>query len=381
MGERLPASPGKAVMDVVEVRAPSRAGSPVTVQHVKKALMLGAILLVLGVTYVRTGIDPLKLWEKRHHAWTYLFGRELTVEELEEARRQAERMPEIILTQEILQEIKAKAHASGRLAESSALLREAKALAEKRLAAMPEEERRSLADKEFKRLVTEKRGGFFPPQTSASNIKSYAVSLMETVAIAIWGSLLAVLWALPVSFFAARNTLEIFFPGEGWIYRTLRRACQFTIRRLLDFCRGFNEFVMALVFVAVIGLGPFAGVMALAIHTFGILGKVFSEAIEAIEPGQAEAVSATGAGPLQVLSFAVMPQVMPLVVSYSLLRFESNVRSATILGFCGAGGIGFLMFDKISSYQYRDVATMMGMVILAVTIIDTLCAKLRRRFI
>ncbi|WP_448382984.1 phosphonate ABC transporter, permease protein PhnE [Desulfosoma sp.] len=368
-------------MDVVEAKAPSRVGFSISFQQVKKALMLTGILLVLGVTYVRTGIDPMKLWEKRHHAWTYLFGRELTPDELETARRQAERMPQIILTQEILQELKEKARASGRTADPSALSLEAKALAEKRVAAMPEEERRALVDKEFQRLVTEKRGGFFPPQTSASSVKAYAVSLFETVAIAIWGSLLAVLWALPVSFLAARNTLEIFFPGEGWLYRTVRRTCQFTIRRFLDFCRGFNEFVMALVFVAVIGLGPFAGIMALAIHTFGILGKVFSEAIEAIEPGQVEAVSATGAGPLQVLSFAVMPQVMPLVVSYSLLRFESNVRSATILGFCGAGGIGFLMFDKLSSYQYRDVATMMAMVILAVTIIDTLCAKLRRRFI
>lgn len=368
-------------MDVVEVEAPSRVASSITAQHVKKALAIGALLLVLGVTYVRTGIDPMKLWQKRHNAWTYLFGRELTAEELETARRQAERMPQIILTQEILQQLKTKARASGQFPDSSALSLEAKELAEKRLAAMPEEERRTLVDKEFQRLVSEKRGGFFPPQTSASSIKAYAVSLFETVAIAIWGSLLAVLWALPVSFLAARNTLEIFFPGDGWIYRVLRRMCQFTIRRLLDFCRGFNEFVMALVFVAVIGLGPFAGIMALAIHTFGILGKVFSEAIEAIEPGQVEAVSATGAGPLQVLSFSVMPQVMPLVVSYSLLRFESNVRSATILGFCGAGGIGFVMFDKLSSYQYRDVATMMGMVILAVTVIDTLCAKLRRRFI
>jgi phosphonate transport system permease protein len=137
---------------------------------------------------------------------------------------------------------------------------------------------------------------------------------------------------------------------------------------------------MALIFVAVIGLGPYAGVLALAIHTFGILGKVFSEAIEQIEPGQVEAVTASGAGPAQIMAFSVIPQVMPLIVSYTLLRFESNVRSATILGFVGAGGIGFLMFDKINGYLYREVCTMMIMVIVSVTLIDYLCGILRRRF-
>ncbi len=377
----LPVPSGKVFMEHIEVKTFSKFGFRIPFHRLKQVLAGGCVLVILVVTYVRCGIDPLKLWEKRHHAWTYLFGRQLTDEEVESARRQAERMPLIILSQEILQELKDKARSSPQTLDSSALTLEAKNLAEKRLATMPEEQRRAIVDKEFHRLVTEKRGGFFPPHTSPSSLKDYSKSLLETVAIAIWGSLLAVLWALPVSFLAAQNTLRIFFPGDSRSYRWTRRTCQFLVRRLLDFCRGFNEFVMALVFVAVIGLGPFAGIMALAIHTFGILGKIFSEAIEAIEPGQVEAVTATGAGPLQVLSFAVMPQVMPLVVSYSLLRFESNVRSATILGFCGAGGIGFLMFDKISSYQYREVATMMAMVIFAVTVIDTLCAKLRRRFI
>jgi len=165
--------------------------------------------------------------------------------------------------------------------------------------------------------------------------------------------------------------------GEGRHQALIRWLSRLAVRRLLDFCRGFNEFVMALIFVAVIGLGPFAGVLALFIHTFGLLGKVFSEAIE---PGQVEAVQASGAGPGQIISFAVLPQVMPLIVSYSLLRFESNVRSATILGFCGAGGIGFLMFDKINGYLYREVSTMMILVIFGVFIIDYLCGILRARF-
>jgi phosphonate transport system permease protein len=346
-----------------------------------RALVTVTVLAVLAVTYVWTEINPVKLWEKRENAWDYLFGRRLTQEELQDARRQAERMPLIVLTQEILQELKEDARRRGVAEDPATLLRRARESARERLESMPAERREDLVREEFSRIVDEKRGGFFPPETGTGPLMSYTKALLETVAMAVWGSLLAIAWALPISFLAARNSLEVLLPGDGAVFRWARKACQFVVRRVLDFCRGFNEFVMALVFVAVIGLGPFAGVMALAIHTFGILGKVFSEAIEAVEPGQVEAVAASGAGPLQVLSFAVLPQVMPLVVSYSLLRFESNVRSASILGFCGAGGIGFLMFDKLNGYQYREVATMMLLVIVSVTIIDYLCGALRRRFI
>ena len=112
-----------------------------------------------------------------------------------------------------------------------------------------------------------------------------------------------------------------------------------------------------------------------------MLGKVFSEGIEAIEPGQVEAVEASGASSFQTIAFSVMPQMMPLIASYSLLRFETNVRSATILGFVGAGGIGFLIFDKLNGYLYREVCTMMILVILMVTIIDYVCGHIRRRFV
>lgn len=369
-------------MDVVSIEASSSGFRiPHAWKRAQRAFTVAVVVGILGVTYVWIGIQPIKLWEKRHHAWTYLFGRELSDQEIQEGRRMAERMVEVVLTQNILQELKEHVGSTHPSTDTASLTQEAKSLAAERLATMPATELQAMIDKEFHRLVDEKRGGFFPPQTSLTSVTTYLVALLETVAIAIWGSLLAVLWALPASFFAARNGLGILFPGDEPFYRGFRALAYFTTRRLLDFCRGFNEFVMALVFVAVIGLGPFAGVMALAIHTFGILGKVFSEAIEAVDPGQVEAVTATGAGPFQVLSFSVLPQVMPQVISYSLLRFESNVRSATILGFCGAGGIGFLMFDKLNSYQYRDVATMMALVILAVTIIDTLCGKVRHRFI
>ena len=352
----------------------------------KKKLTWGGVLLLTAVilvtTYIWTDINPLKLYEKRLNAFTYLFGRDLSDTEKAAARRQAERLPRIIATEESRFAIKKEYERQGKkIPDSITLMRMAQKRAEEVLAKQSPEERQAIVDQEYQRAITEKKGGYFPPETAPANLYTYFNALVETVAIAIWGSLLAFLAAIPVSLFAASNTLELLIQGDGQTAVWLRRVIQFWVRRFLDFCRGFNEFVMALIFVAVIGLGPFAGVLSLAIHTFGILGKVFSEGIEAIEPGQVEAVSASGASPAQVISYSVMPQIMPLVISYTLLRFESNVRSATILGFVGAGGIGFLMFDKINGYRYQEVASMMIMVIIAVTIIDYLCGFLRKRFV
>lgn len=338
------------------------------------------ILVVLIFAYVETNINPAMLWEKRNNAVEYIFGRETNESDREAALRQAERLPKIMVVEDTYQELKKQAQDSGESVDPVQLRRRAEALAEKRLNAMEPAERQKMITEEYERIVDEKRGGYFPPETGLGNLRHYTTALLETVAIAIWGTLIAFVLAIPFSMLAAYNTLELIIQGDSWAHKATRWFGQFVARRLLDFCRGFNEFVMALIFVAVIGLGPFAGVLALAIHTFGILGKVFSEAIEQIDSGQVEAVMASGSNPTQTMAFAVIPQVMPLVVSYSLLRFESNVRSATILGFVGAGGIGFLMFDKISGYLYREVCTMMIMVIVTVSIIDYFCSKLRRRF-
>jgi len=343
--------------------------------------LLTLIFAVLVASYISTDIDPFKLYEKRQNAFEYLFGRELNDVDKQSAMSQASRLPEIIAFEEAYQDIKAEYIASGKEVDTVAIQREAQVRANARMAAMPAREREALVQEEYNRIADEKEGGYFPPETAWSHLKEYLIALIETVAIAIWGTLLAFIAAIPMAMFAARNTLELMVQGDGLHQRIIRWFGQFMARRLLDFCRGFNEFVMALIFVAVIGLGPYAGVLALAIHTFGILGKVFSEAIEQIEPGQVEAVTASGAGPAQIMAFSVIPQVMPLIVSYTLLRFESNVRSATILGFVGAGGIGFLMFDKINGYLYREVCTMMIMVIVSVTLIDYLCGVLRRRFV
>jgi phosphonate transport system permease protein len=351
----------------------------------RRKVALGGLTLltviILMITYVWVGIDPFKLYDKRQNAMSYLFGRQMTEDDKALAMAQARRLPKIILLEETLQEIKQEYAQQGKAPDAAQMHREASERVAGKLATQSPEALERIVQEEYARIIDEKKGGFFPPERHPNHLQKYFMALLETVAIAIWGSLFAVLAAVPVSVLAATNTLEIVCQGDSRMHRAIRWFSYFVIRRFLDFCRGFNEFVMALIFVAVIGLGPFAGVLALAIHTFGVLGKVFSEAIETIDPGQVEAVMASGAGAVQVVVFSVLPQVMPLMVSYSLLRFESNVRSATILGFCGAGGIGFLMFDKLNGYLYREVATMMIMVIISVSIIDYLCGKLRNQFI
>jgi phosphonate transport system permease protein len=343
-------------------------------------LIGGAILIF---TYTWCGISPMRVWENRGNAREYLFGKALTETDLDYIRDQTERAPEIEA------QGRARAYQDNKyrgvpFEEQPGLLektRENERLVKRFLSEMTEEEKKALQEKAQQSSLDEKRGGYFPPETGWKRVKGYLIALLETVAIAIWGTLLAVLCAVPASLLAARNTLGLMIPGESPWIKAFRRFCIFGIRRFLDACRGFNEFVMALIFVAVIGLGPYAGILALWIHTFGILGKVFSEQIEAIEEGQVEAVTSTGAAVDQTIVFSVLPQVMPAFVSYSLLRFESNVRSAAILGFVGAGGIGFLIFDKLNGYLFREVCTMMIIIIIAVGVIDFFCGKLRQRFI
>ncbi|MDY6792755.1 MAG: phosphonate ABC transporter, permease protein PhnE [Thermodesulfobacteriota bacterium] len=348
-------------------------------------------LTVMGITisailifsYVWCDISPFKVWNKRQNAFEYLFGRQVDEIDKKTARHSAKRLPQIIAQEEARSQVreKYKALQSDQKPDHRKKNREIEDLVKKILADQDPVERQRMIDEEYIRLLDLKRGGFFPPETRSFKLLSYSTALLETVMMAIWGTLLAVIAAIPFSLFAAKNVLELIAPGESFFHRSLRWISYFVVRRLLDSARGFNEFVMALMFVAIIGLGPFAGILALFIHTTGILGKVFSEAIEAIEPGQVEALVSTGSGSGQVISFSIIPQVMPTIVSYSLLRFESNVRSATILGFCGAGGIGFLMFDKLNGYLYREVCMMMIMVIVSVSILDYLCGKLRNYFI
>jgi phosphonate transport system permease protein len=191
--------------------------------------------------------------------------------------------------------------------------------------------------------------------------------MVVTLQIALWGTFLAVLTAIPFGLLASSNIVP------WWIYQP--------IRRLMDACRAINEMVFAMLFVVAVGLGPFAGVLALWIHTSGVLAKLFSEAVEAIDHQPIEGIRSTGAGALHEIVYGVIPQVMPLWISFTLYRFESNVRSATVVGMVGAGGVGVLLWEIIRSFQYKETSAVMIIVVLTVSLIDLISSKIRKSLI
>lgn len=191
-------------------------------------------------------------------------------------------------------------------------------------------------------------------------------SIIETLQMAVIGTSLAIVLSLPFGLLAARNTSP-----HPWVYQATRL--------FLNANRAIPEIIFALIFVAAVGLGPFGGVMALAVGSVGSLSKVYAESIEAIDPQQVLAVRATGSSALQVFLYSVIPQAMPLMASYSLLFFEHNVRSATILGLVGAGGIGFTLQKYMSLFQYHYLMGALILIILMVTVVDRLSAQLRQR--
>ncbi|MFT6303917.1 MAG: phosphonate transport system permease protein [Pseudomonadales bacterium] len=136
-----------------------------------------------------------------------------------------------------------------------------------------------------------------------------------------------------------------------------------------------------MIFVVAVGLGPFAGVLALFVHTTGVLAKLFSEAVEAIEPGPVDGVRSTGATALQEIVYGVIPQVLPLWISFALYRFESNVRSATVLGMVGAGGIGVILWESIRGFMFQETCAVILIIIVSVSLLDLLSQKLRKMVI
>jgi phosphonate transport system permease protein len=149
----------------------------------------------------------------------------------------------------------------------------------------------------------------------------------------------------------------------------------------MDACRAINEMVFAMLFIVAVGLGPFAGVLALWVHTTGVLAKLFSEAVEAIDPQPVEGVRATGANAVEEIIYGVIPQVLPLWISYSLYRFESNVRSASVVGMVGAGGIGVILHEVIRGFDYPETTAVLLIIIACVTLIDLISARVRKAVI
>lgn len=221
--------------------------------------------------------------------------------------------------------------------------------------------------------------GFLPPNLARPGLWRYLLSMLETVQMAFLALLLSVVIAFPLSFLASRNTLEIILPGQRLWVRAARIALYTSVRFLANLARSINELVWALIFVSAVGLGPMPGILALGIHTSGVLVKLFSEGIENIQREPVDALTATGAGFVKAIRYAVIPQITPFFVSMTLYRFESDVRSATILGFTGAGGIGVFLYDKLRSYENGDVTTILIIVVATVALLDRLSAAIRKR--
>jgi phosphonate transport system permease protein len=180
----------------------------------------------------------------------------------------------------------------------------------------------------------------------------------------VWGTALAVIFAVPLGLLSAANI------APTWVRQP--------VRRVMDAARAINEMVFAMLFIVAVGLGPFAGVLALFVHTTGVLAKLFSEAVESIDAQPVEGIRATGANALEEIVFGIIPQVLPLWISYSLYRFESNVRSASVVGMVGAGGIGVILWEIIRGFQYAETCAVMIIIIVSVTVIDLISARIRQ---
>ena len=196
--------------------------------------------------------------------------------------------------------------------------------------------------------------------------------LVETVFLALMATTFSIIVAAPMSFFGARN-LMMANPASTALY--------YTIRMIFNVLRSIEPLIMAILFAVWVGIGPFAGVLALAVHSIAALGKLFSEQIESIDPGPIEAITSTGATPMQVVIFAVVPQVFPQFLALSFYRWDINVRMSTIIGFVGGGGIGFLLQQWINLLQYNKAGTAILAIASVVVVLDILSAKIREKVI
>lgn len=201
------------------------------------------------------------------------------------------------------------------------------------------------------------------PPDPGSSLPIYLKALGETLSIALLGTTLAAVFALPVSLLAARNIVP--------------NILRFPVRRFLDSIRGVDTLIWALVWINVVGLGPFAGVLAIAVSDFGAFGKLFSEAIEGADQKQVEGIRASGGGALHEIRFGLMPQVLPVIAGQVLYFIESNTRSATIIGIVGAGGIGLQLAEQIRVLEWQKVSFLILMILVAVAAIDFISGKLR----
>jgi phosphonate transport system permease protein len=199
-------------------------------------------------------------------------------------------------------------------------------------------------------------------------LRKWLVHIGDTLLIAYLGTLFGAIGAFFVCFAASANLSR-------------NATSRFVARRILEFCRTVPELVFALIFVVAFGLGPVPGVLAIAIHTFGALGKLFSEVAENIDMKTVDGAVSTGASRWQAIRYAVVPQVLSNFASYSLLRFEINVRGASVMGFVGAGGIGQELIEAVRKFYYSDVSAILLLIIATVMVIDLVTERIRHSLI
>jgi phosphonate transport system permease protein len=206
--------------------------------------------------------------------------------------------------------------------------------------------------------------GLMIPPSPGNQLAALLKALAETVAIAFLGTFLAAIIAFPLGFMAARNTMA-------------NAVVRFLTRRFSDTIRGVDTLIWALIWINVVGLGPFAGVLAIMTSDIGAFSKLYSEAIEAMDRKAGEGVVSSGGSKLHAIRFGIVPQVMPVLISQVLYYIESNTRSATIIGIVGAGGIGLYLAEMIRTYEWDRVAFIILMILVTVAIIDFLSSRLR----
>jgi phosphonate transport system permease protein len=196
--------------------------------------------------------------------------------------------------------------------------------------------------------------------------------MVETIFLALMGTTMGVIFAVPLSFLGAKN-LTASLPAGAIVYGATRA--------FLNIARSIEALVLAIIFTVWVGLGPFAGVLALGVHSIASLGKLYSEAIESIDAGPIEAVTATGASALQVVRYAVVPQIIPQFIAFTIYRWDINVRFSTVIGFVGGGGIGFVLQQYINLLQWRQAATALWMIAIVVAVLDYASAVVRERIV
>lgn len=206
----------------------------------------------------------------------------------------------------------------------------------------------------------------WPP--NFSSFPRYMEPTLETIQMAIIGTLIAALISLPLAFLAAFNV-------------TPHPSLRVIVGGIFNIVRAIPDLAFALLFVSAVGLGSFAGVMALGVTSIGMLGKLYTEAIENIDKGPIEAMEAVGASRIQIMLFGVVPQVLPLLVAHTLFRWEINIRAATVLGLVGAGGIGFHLLTSMRLFQYQNTSMILLIIVALVILLDQISAQVRQRLL